>query len=323
MLTDWKDVVVRHKDNPILKARDMPKSCAHVFNGGCVKTPDGEYILVSRFEARDMTQHMWPSRSRDGIHFTPDPEPIELVCKPEEQEVVDMATLKSKPGMSSWWDPRINPVEGDDGYYITYAAVSNDGCRIGLAHTTDFKEAHHVDFPFHVPNRNAVLFPKKINGKYCMLHRAQWLDNRGNIWFADSSDLKYWGNCRVIARADVFWEESKVGPSAPPIETEHGWLVLYHGVHPTCAYPHYWAGVMLLDLEEPWKIVARAAEPVMIPEAPYEITGQTPCVLFPQSLIPEDDGSFKMYYGAADEVTCLATGNLDELIAFCFERQAK
>lgn len=323
MLINWTDVVERYAGNPILKPRDMPKACSSICNSGCVKTPQGEYVMVSRFEAWDKTQHLWISRSKDGFDFKPDPEPMVLVCKPEEQEEVDMATLKSDPGMSSWWDPRVNPVEGDDGFYITYAAVSNDGCRVGLGHTTDFKEMHHVDFPFHVPNRNAVLFPKKFNGMYYMLHRAQWLDGRGNIWFGASPDLKFWGKCRVIARPHVFWEEGKVGPSAPPIYTDKGWLLIYHGVYPTCNGKNYWTGVMLLDLEEPWKVVARASQPIMIPEAPYEVTGQTPNILFPQAIIPEPDGSFKLYYGAADNFVAVGTGKIQDLVDFCFDMQKK
>jgi len=318
MIYPKKDVLKRYEGNPILKPRDMPAACCALYNSGCVKTPAGEYVMASRFESPDKTQYTWISRSRDGLRFTPDPKPMDFVCKPEDQEEFDRTTKMAGPGIGTWWDARINPLEGR--HYITYAAVSPHGCRIGIAETKDFKTSQHVSFPFHIQNRNAVLFPEKIGGEYWMLHRPQHPSGGGSVWIASSPDLKYWGNCKVVCDPQCYWEAKKIGPAAPPIRTEKGWLEVYHGVFPHCNGLNYACGVMLLDLEQPWKVVARARMPILFVEEQYEMIGQVPNVIFPGAVIPEKNGSVKVYYGGADYVQCLATGALDDLIAACFER---
>jgi beta-1,4-mannooligosaccharide/beta-1,4-mannosyl-N-acetylglucosamine phosphorylase len=222
------------------------------------------------------------------------------------------------PGIGTWYDPRINCIDGK--YYITYAAVSPDGCRVAIGQTDDFKTVSHISFPFHVENRNAVLFPEKINGEYCMLHRPQRPGGTGNIWFASSPDLKYWGNCRVVARPKSFWECIKIGPGAPPIKTSEGWLIIYHAVFSNCNGYNYGLGAMMLDLEKPWKEISRAEYPIMFVEKDYEMIGQVPNVIFPGAIIPEADGSVKVYYGAADYVQCLAEGQMSDVIDFCMNR---
>lgn len=318
MILPRQDVVVRYEGNPILEPKDMPAASCAVYNSGCVKTPEGDYVMASRVESPDKEQYTWVSRSRDGVSFTPDPEPVTFVCAAEEQEEYDRTTKMSGPGIGTWWDPRINPLEGK--YYVTYAAVSGHGCRIGIGRTEDFKTVRHVAFPLHITNRNAVLFPEKIGGEYWMLHRPQDLNRSGSVWIASSPDLKYWGNCRPIADSQAYWEANKIGPAAPPIRTQKGWLEVYHGVFPHCNGLNYAAGVMLLDLERPWKVVVRGRLPILFVEKPYEMIGQVPNVIFPGAVIPEDDGSVKLYYGAADYVQCLATARLDDLIEACFQR---
>ncbi|MCX7016985.1 MAG: glycoside hydrolase family 130 protein [Candidatus Sumerlaeota bacterium] len=318
MIFPKKDVVIRWQGNPILAPKDMPAACCAVYNSGCVKTPQGEYIMASRFESTSKRQYTWISRGRDGVHFAPDPAPMEYVCAPEEQAEFDRAIKAPPPALGTWWDPRINPLEGR--YYITYAAVSPHGCRIGIAQTEDFRTARHVSFPLHIQNRNAVLFPERIAGEYWMLHRPQNQQGGGSIWIASSPDLKYWGNCRPIADAQHFWESKKIGPAAPPIRTTQGWLEVYHGVFGHSNGVNYACGAMLLDLEQPWRVVARAKAPILFVEEMYEMVGQVPNVVFPGAVVPEPDGAVKLYYGAADYVQCLATGKLDDLIAACFER---
>jgi len=313
-----KDIVVRYKDNPILTPGDMPAACCAVYNSGCVKTEGGTYIMASRYESPEKKQYTWVSRSDDGYTFTPDPEPVQFLCNPEDQEEFDRTIKMKGPGIGAWWDPRINPLNGK--YYITYAAVSGHGCRIGIGETKDFKTVHHVSFPLHIQNRNAVLFPEKINGEYWMLHRPQQINKTGSMWIASSPDLFYWGNCKVIADPQHYLESVKIGPAAPPIKTGKGWLEIYHGVFGNCNGLNYAMGAMLLDLEEPWKIVARAQQPILFVEESYEMMGQVPNVIFPGSVIPEEDGSVKIYYGAADYVQCLATAKLDDLIDACLYR---
>lgn len=319
----WETVVDRHPGNPILQPRDMPVPCVGVYNSGVVKTPAGKYIMASRFERPNKKHHIWISRSDDGIAFTPDPEPmrIELGNPPDgcTQEEYDDATIMSAPGLGTWYDPRINELEGD--YYLTYAAVNNLGCRVAIAKVVDdFKTAQHISFPHHIVNRNAVLFPEKIDGKYRMLHRPLNMKNSGSIWISDSPDLVYWGRCRPIAHPQAYFENKKIGPAAPPVKTSEGWLIIYHAVFGHCNGFNYSGGAMLLDLNDPTKVIARAKDPILWVETDYEMIGQVPNVIFPGSAIVEDDGSVKLYYGGADYVQCLAHTSIDRLLDACHNK---
>lgn len=298
----------------------MPAPCCAVYNSGVVKTPAGEYIMASRFEDLSKKQSVWISRSRDGFHFTPDPEPVRFTCRPEDEELYrEVVYLNGEKGhlIGSWYDPRINPV-GEE-YYVTYCVGGDYECRIAIGKTADFKTIEHVSFPHHILNRNAVLFPKKIGGEYWMLHRPQNCGSvaNGSIWISSSPDLKYWGNCRVVARPEQYWENKKIGPAAPPIQTEAGWLVVYHGVFPHSSGVNYGGGVMLLDLEQPWKVIGRCPDAILYVKEPYEMIGQVPNVVFPGAVIPEPDGTVKLYYGAADYVQCVATTTLQALLDAC------
>jgi predicted GH43/DUF377 family glycosyl hydrolase len=312
-----KALVTRYENNPILAPKDMPVPCCAVYNSGVVKTKAGEYIMASRFEDLRKKQCVWVSRSRDGVRFTPDPEPVRFTCAKAEREEYDRTVHIDGPLIGSWYDPHINPV-GDE-FYITYCVGGDYGCRIALGKTEDFKTIGHVSFPLHILNRNAVLFPEKLGGEYWMLHRPQntMSSSNGDIWIASSPDLKYWGNCKVVAKPQNYWENKKIGPAAPPIKTAAGWLTVYHGVFPHSNGVNYGAGVMLLDLEQPWKVVGRCPDCILFVEEQYEMVGQVPNVVFPGAVIPESDGTVKIYYGAADYVQCLATARIDDLIAAC------
>lgn len=314
------NMIKRYEGNPILKPDDMPSPCCAVYNSGVVKLPDGTYVMMSRFEAPNKKQMVWTSRSTDGVKFIPDSEPVKFVCKPDEQELYDKVTLpNSGPLIGSWYDPRICPVGNE--YYVVYCVGGDFGCRIAIGKTKDFKTVEHVSFPLHVNNRNAVLFPEKINGEYWMLHRPQNTVQSGCIWIASSPDLKYWGNCEVVAQAENYWENTKIGPAAPPIKTDKGWLIVYHGVFPNCNGINYGCGVMMLDLDNPRKVIGRCKDPIMFVKEPYEMIGQVPNVIFPGGVVAEEDGTVKIYYGAADYVQCLATTTLEELIEVCFNEE--
>lgn len=312
------EVIRRYEKNPILTPSDMPQPCCAVYNSGVVKTPAGEYIMASRFEGLDKRQCIWVSRSKDGINFIPDNEPVRFTYSDKDKEEYE-DVVYNHPGhhIGSWYDPRINPVDGE--YFITYCVGGDYNCRIAIGKTTDFKTIEHVSFPLHILNRNAVLFPEKINGEYYMLHRPQNSSSvaSGNIWIASSPDLKYWGNCKTIARPEQYWENTKIGPAAPPIKTDKGWLIVYHGVFPHCNGVNYGGGVMLLDLEKPWKVIGRCKDPILYVKEPYEMIGQVPNVIFPGALVPESDGNAKLYYGGADYVQCVAYTNISDLIDIC------
>ena len=299
-----KSIFKRWSGNPVLRPEDMPGDCFAVYNGGVVRR-NGEYIMLVRTEDSSRFQRVWCARSSDGYHFTPDPEPVRFVAD-------DMEEYR-KYTADSFYDPRINVVEGK--YYITYAAYTfRYGCRIGLGVTEDFRTVRHVSFPHHVQNRNAVLFPEKINGLYWMLHRPE-CGTTGNIWISCSPDLHFWGDCRIIAsRGSGRWDSLKIGAGTPPIKTDRGWLVFLHAVDTNCAGHYYTAGAMLLDLHDP-SIVLGRSNILLCPEAPYETNGFVPNVVFPCGAVPEEDGRIRLYYGAADNFECLAETTLEEVLS--------
>lgn len=306
-----KSIITRYEKNPILKPEDMPFDCFAVYNGGAIKIGD-EYIVMTRAEDATRKSHAWVVRGTDGMNFTPDPEPVKFVA--EDMEKYQEYAAKA------WYDPRINLVEndGEKEYFITYAAAGKYGCRVGLGKTTDFKVVEHISFPLHIQNRNGVLFPEKIDGMYVMLHRPE-SSAGGAMWISRSPDLKFWGDTEVVtSHQSGLWDSLKIGAGAPPIKTDAGWLVIIHAVCGNCAGHYYTMGTVLLDLDNPYKMLGRSKGCVMRPEANYEQTGFVPNVIFPTGAILEDDGQVKIYYGTADNYECMAMASIDELVQTCF-----
>jgi beta-1,4-mannooligosaccharide/beta-1,4-mannosyl-N-acetylglucosamine phosphorylase len=170
-------------------------------------------------------------------------------------------------------------------------------------------------------NRNGVLFPRKIKGKYAMLHRPSDRGHTpfGDMYYAESPDLMHWGKQRFVFGTKGGWQSTKVGPGPVPIETPEGWFCFYHGVLTSCNGFVYSFGACILDLDEPWKVIARTRRYMLAPTEPYERSGDVPNVTFPCAAIVFPDKTVWVYYGCADTCTGLAIGNLDELIAFTKE----
>lgn len=210
-------------------------------------------------------------------------------------------------------DPRITRIGAT--YYITYTGVSLYPCsetrpspmkavpwrcRVGLISTDDFRTYHkHGCILPDMDNKDVVLFPQKIKDKYVMLHRTF-----PNIWMACSDDLLHWYDHRLLMRVQPgSWDCNRIGAGSPPIKTEYGWLNFYHGVDHK---QNYRLGILLLDLEDPSKIIGRSAEPVLSPKKNYEKRGLVPNVVFTCGAI-EADGHYFVYYGCADKVIGVAT----------------
>jgi beta-1,2-mannobiose phosphorylase / 1,2-beta-oligomannan phosphorylase len=197
-------------------------------------------------------------------------------------------------------------------YYLTFTQVSPHGVGIGLRSTTDWLNfgGHGMIFPPH--NKDCAIFTEKIDGKYFALHRpsSPWLG--GNyIWIAESPDLVHWGKHRCVARTRPGkWDAARVGAGAAPIRTSAGWLEIYHGAD---AENRYCLGALLLDLEEPWKVLARSNEPIMEPTAEYELGGFLGKVIFTNGHLVDGD-ELTIYYGAADSVICGARFSIDRIL---------
>ena len=205
-----------------------------------------------------------------------------------------------------------------DTYYITYTVFGPYGPRAAIGKTTDFEQFERIALVTEVDNKNVVLFPEKINNKYILIDRpGGFSGKRGDIWIKESPDLIHWGRARVLLAAEPGWGNFKLGISTPPVKTEPGWLVFYHGVRSTPAGNLYRIGAMLLDLQNPKKLIANTPHFIFGPEEIYERTGDVPNVVFPCGLIVEKDNTIKLYYGAADTHIALAEVRLEDIIKLC------
>lgn len=250
--------------------------------------------------------------SEDGIHWNINEEPITF--EGEDQEILKREYR---------YDPRVCFIE--DRYYITWCNGYH-GPTIGVGYTFDFKTFYQLENAFLPYNRNGVLFPRKIGGKYAMLSRPSDTGHTpfGDIFYSQSSDLEYWGHHRHVMSSfkgdESAWQWTKIGPGPIPIETDEGWLLIYHGVINTCNGFVYRVGSAILDLEEPWKVKYRSKYYILGPEEYYECVGDVPNVVFPcAALTDKDTGRIALYYGCADTVTSLAFTTVDELIQFTKE----
>jgi predicted GH43/DUF377 family glycosyl hydrolase len=276
-----------------------------VFNGTPFKL-NGEYIMLVRVEGQQGYSFFALGRSGDGFHFTVD----SLPCMTPTDE--DPWKIWEENGIE---DPRITLI--DDKVYIVYTATGRYGHRIALATTRDFQEYERFALASGPGNKDGVLFPEKINGLYAMLDRPIG-GGVGSIWISYSPDLIHWGRSElVLSPRRGFWDSWRIGASAPPIRTSRGWLEIYHGVKWTSGGPIYRIGTVMLDLEDPSKVVGQCLAPVLSPREDYERIGDINNVVFACGAIVEPDDEVKVYYGAADTAICVATCELSELIDSC------
>jgi beta-1,4-mannooligosaccharide/beta-1,4-mannosyl-N-acetylglucosamine phosphorylase len=296
--------VWRYSKNPVIP-RDLIPSSNSIFNSAVVPYK-GEYAGVFRCDDRTRRMVMHRGFSSDGLNWKLDPEPLRFEC--DEPEIAEFIY---------GYDPRLVWIE--DRYYVTWCN-NYHGPTIGVGWTKDFESFHQYENAFLPFNRNGVLFPRKINGNFAMLSRPS--DNShtpfGEIFYSESPDLTYWGKHRhVMAPVENSWQATKVGGGPVPIETSEGWLLIYHGVLTSCNGFVYSASVALLDLEKPWKVIARAKPYLISPQTLYECVGDVPNVVFPcAALCDAETGRLAIYYGAADTVTGLAFAYVDELVEF-------
>jgi beta-1,4-mannooligosaccharide/beta-1,4-mannosyl-N-acetylglucosamine phosphorylase len=214
------------------------------------------------------------------------------------------------------YDPRVCWIE--DRYYVSWCNGYH-GPTIGLGYTHDFETFYQLENAFLPYNRNGVLFPCKINGKYGMLSRPSDTGHTpfGDIFYSQSPDMIHWGCHRFVMRPAGGWQSTKVGAGPTPIETTEGWLMIYHGVLTSCNGFVYSFSAALLDLDQPWKVKYRAAPYLLAPYELYECVGDVPNVAFPcAALCDAPSGRMAIYYGGADTVVCLAFAYVDEMIDF-------
>lgn len=304
-----QDIVRRYSGNPVLTRGAVPYPVETVHNAAVVKHGD-EYIMLFRSHLRTGRSIIGLARSRNGFEFTADPQPF-LTPAPDgpfagyEEFGVE--------------DPRATFLEGE--YLITYSAYSRNGVRIALAKTKDFLHVERVSLITEADHRNVVIFPEKFGGLYARLDRPHSEIAPWSIWISYSPDLRHWGDSRLILRPEPYhWDEMKIGPGAPPIRTEQGWLSIYHGVFRTMDGSVYRLGVALHDLNNPANVVAVSDSWILQPEDPWEVTGYVHNVVFTCGAVPEPDGTVKIYWGGADTVMCVGEATIADLVALCLEQ---
>ena len=285
----------RYQGNPILKPKvENEWESRLVFNPAAIYH-NGLFHLFYRAMGVDNISRIGYAVSSDGFNFSRLDKPV----------FVPEGRLET----GGCEDPRV--VRLEDKFYMTYTAYSQVGVRVALASTVNFIswERLGVILP-EIDNKDAVLFPEKIEGKYVMFHRP--MDEKPlSIWIAYSDDLINWnGHKKVMTPKVGNWDGVTIGASCPPLKTEKGWLLIYHGVDEDGVYR---LGVALFDLKDPWTLLHRYPEPILEPQEDYELRGEVHEVVFGCGAC-EVEGTYFIYYGAADRVVCVATIKKEELM---------
>ncbi|RKY27179.1 MAG: glycosidase [Planctomycetota bacterium] len=298
----------RYPNNPILQSNDWPYPVNTVFNAGATAV-DGETLLLVRVEDRTGMSHLCAARSSDGIKdWRIDPGPTMPALPDEYPE--DLYGIE---------DPRIVWIDEMESWSITYVSFSHGGPLVSLALTKDFKTFVRLGPVMTPDDKDASLFPHRIEGRWAMIHRPISPGGKAHIWISYSPDMKHWGDHQILLRAREggWWDANKIGLSPPPLKTKEGWLMLYHGVRDTASGSLYRLGLALLDLEDPRKILRRSDEWIFGPYELYERAGDVHDVVFPCGwILDEPIGRIRLYYGAADTTLALATADIDEVLDY-------
>lgn len=304
--------------NPILEPRAgsawESRAC---FNPGAV-AKDGTVHLLYRAIGHDedaYVSRLGYAQSADGLHF--ERASAEPVLAPEAD--YERGAIE---------DARIVSIDGDT--YVTYVAFGVPAFTSGklsvtaLARTQDFRSFERLGVITprdDIDDRDTVLFPQRFGPGYAMLHRPQQIQPDGTyqewgtgrpstIWLSFSPSLTHWEMGSLLLWPEQPWEAFKIGIGPPPLRTEAGWLVLYHGVDARSVYR---AGAALLDLTDPTTVIGRLRHPILEPQEPYEVAGDHAAAVFPEGAVVLD-GNLFVYYGGADRVCAVATVALDELL---------
>ncbi len=301
-------LLLRHPANPILSSKDWPYRINSVFNAGATLLAGGSTLLLCRVEDRRGLSHLCAARSVNGVDgWKIDPTPT-LMPNPSEYP-------------EELWgieDPRITYVPELRQFAVAYTSYSKGGPGVSLALTKDFRTFERYGVIMSPDDKDAALLPHRIGGLWALIHRPM-TPLGAHIWISYSPDLRHWGSHRVMmeARKGAWWDANKIGLSSPPIETERGWLVLYHGVKQTASGALYRVGLALFDIQKPDVCLLRGDSWIFGPEADYERGGDVHDVVFPcgHTLSPDGD-TINIYYGAGDSCIALAQGSVRSLLSW-------
>lgn len=295
----------RHTHNPILRPEDWPYPINTVFNAGATLLGDGSTLLLCRVEDRSGLSHFCAARSADGVDgWKIDPRPTLLPNTESHEEAWGIE------------DPRVTFVPELKKYAVAFTSYGRAGPGVSLALTDDFREFECYGQILPPENKDAALLPRRIGEHFALLHRPV-SSSGAHVWISYSPDLRHWGGHKMVleARRGGWWDANKIGLSPPAIETEAGWLVMYHGVRTTVTGCIYRLGLALLDRESPGRCLRRGDWWVFAPETTSERLGDVGNVVFPCGwTVAEDADSVNLYYGAADTNICLARGSIRHML---------
>jgi predicted GH43/DUF377 family glycosyl hydrolase len=342
------DIAKRFVENPILKPADIRPSVPGMkveclLNPGVFRFNDKTWLLLRVAERPEQKPGMtsFPILGASGglqiLEFDnsdpqldcADPRVINYAGKDYLTTMSHLRLVASDDGITFREEPSYPAMFGQDElesygiedcrvtqigktYYLTFTQVSEHGVGVGLRSTTDWQNIHHNGMILPPHNKDCAIFAEKIGNKFFALHRPSSPSLGGNyIWLAESPDLVHWGQHRCLAHSRPgMWDSARVGAGAAPIRTPEGWLEIYHGAD---ADHRYCLGALLLDLESPWRVLARSREPIMEPAADYERTGFFGNVVFTNGHVVDGD-TVTLYYGASDSVICGARFSIQEIL---------
>ncbi len=342
------DIATRFKENPLLRPADLQPGIEGMeitclLNPGVCRMNGKSWLLLRVAERPKQQEGMisFPLYNDRGeieiMHFNQDDPRLDAsdprVIRYRGQDYLTTLSylrwVYSEDDIHFQEDPAYPPIYGkgalesfgiedcriatmDDGFYLTYTEVSPVAVGVGLIITRDGRELRRKGMIFPPHNKDCALFEEKINNHYYALHRPSSPELGGNyIWIAESPDRIHWGNHRCIAvTREGSWDSARVGAGGPPIKTDEGWLEIYHGAD---SDHRYCLGALLLDLQDPSKVLARSVDPIMEPTEPYEQTGFFGNVVFTNGHHRDGD-RLTIYYGASDEVICGARFSISEIL---------
>lgn len=301
-----ENIFERVKNNPILTPNENSWENRAVFNCGTIFHEGKVHMLYRAIGGKNYVSVLGYASSDDGMNFVR-----------EYRDPVMKPSMDYEQGGCE--DPRIMKIDGE--IYLTYVALSstrkNSIARTVLASTKDFSTFERIGIVTKrgVYNKDVVIFPEKIGGRYVMIHRPtyptdKYHTEKPSMWLAFSDDLKKWSDDKLLLQPQEKWEWNRIGAGPPPVKVSEGWLQIYHGVDSEKIYR---VGALLLDAREPSIILAKTKKPIFEPETNYEKIGDVPNVVFPTGTAEIDDKLY-VYYGGADKFVCVAKAEIGKIL---------
>ena len=292
-------VMHRFEDNPIITPSNMPKGYAMMECGQTMY--DGKYTLLVPIQRTDkVSPAIYVAESEDGEHFKFGAEP--LITPSKKYKELDKYISR----------PSVSYVPEDDMYYITRPLSKNSWGRAQLlSRTRDFKTVEEMGIMALPHNASSCIFQGKINGRYARIDRPDSNPFKPSLWISFSDDLKYWGEYTPLQKPYTNWNDEQLIP-APPIKTKEGWLIIYSGEK----IGRFCLGAILLDLNDPTKVKAKANSPILTPNVDFEYMGTTnnPSVDTCGAIVNEEKDEIRIYYCGAGMSIGMAKGSLSELL---------